>query len=511
MHVYVQPTIYSTAHTLQAHLQHTTFYHYSSLSKSKQVSKASLSQGMASSVTETLAPVAAPATTIQLRFSTKDPSLQIEDRPIVVPTSLRRYGLSEVVNHLLSTETPIPFSFLIGGELLGTTLAEHLVKKALSSEAVLEVEYVRSILPPSFLATYPHDDWVSAIAQPSNGKVATGSYDAIVRVWDPSQRCLATATGHTGPIKDLTVVDAAEQTAVASAKLVSASMDRTLRLWRHETDDVAGADDLICEAELRGHTASVEGCAASGETVVSVSADGQLGVWDTGDELGAPYAPERLSGKRKRSRTSAVGSLAARHMRRVHGAQATAVAFDGRDKSVVYTTGLDDKLVATDLNTLLPLTTINTGTPLFSVVSAPKLHAVLTGGQRNVHVHDLRSQQLTSLTLQGHRNFVSGISLAPTTTTASALTADDGTTLTPNDNLLATSSFDGDLRIWDIRNPRSLYTVKRQPAAATETQASQRMGTGMNKVMCVYWSGDLGILSGGEDCQMQVNRGITQA
>ena len=412
-----------------------------------------------------------PQKTVQVKFSTKDPSLRIEDRPILVPTDLRRYGLSEIINHLLETATPVPFSFLNNGELLGTTVEEHLLKKGLSSEAILEVEYVRSILPPSFLASYPHDDWVSAVRF-AGGRIVTGSYDSILRVWDQSQNCLTTAEGHTLPIKHVAATD---------KYVVSASMDRTLRLWSYDAELAT----LDCAAELRGHAASVEGVDMHEETVVSVSTDGHLGVWNTSDDIGPSHATERALGKRKRAKASSVGVLKARQLHRIHNTQALAVALDGADRSVAYTVGLDERVVATDLNTMQSLTTIKTGSPLFSVCSAPRLGAVLSGGQRNIHVHDLRSQHLTSLTLQGHRNFVAGIAIAP-----------------GEDNLLASAGYDGEVRVWDVRNPRSLYTVKRHTASEKQHQS-----TGSDKVMCIDWC-ELGILSGGEDCQLQVNRGV---
>lgn len=426
--------------------------------------------------------------TVQVRFSSKDPSLQIEDRPIVVPTDLRRYGLSEIINHLLETPQPVPFSFLINGELLGTTVAEHLLKKGLSSEAILEVEYVRSILPPSFLASYPHDDWTSAVRY-AGGRILTGSYDAMVRVWDQSQNCLATAEGHTLPVKHLAVGGGESDDA---RTVVSASMDRTLRLWKLDGELAT----LDCTAELRGHVASVEGVDMHDETIVSVSSDGHLGIWNTSDELGAAHASERSSSKRKRAKAGSVGVLKPRQLHRLHGTQALAVALDGRDRSVAYTVGLDDRLVATDLNTLQPLTTIKTSSPLFSVCSAPKLGAVLSGGQRNIHVHDLRSSQLTSLTLQGHRNFVAGISIAP----AGSGSGGEGS---GDDNLLASAGYDGEVRVWDVRNPRSLYTIKRH----RRPDQPDHQSTGADKVMCIDWA-DIGILSGGEDCQLQVNRGV---
>lgn len=40
---------------------------------------------------------------IKITLTTRDESVAVPDVPLLVPLSLKRYGLSEVVNHLLAT------------------------------------------------------------------------------------------------------------------------------------------------------------------------------------------------------------------------------------------------------------------------------------------------------------------------------------------------------------------------------------------------------------------------
>ncbi|ORY81935.1 WD40-repeat-containing domain protein [Protomyces lactucae-debilis] len=434
--------------------------------------------------------VAAPGTdtlNVQINFTTKDASVAFDqDAPILVPTSLKRYGLSEVVNHLLGQQDePVPFSFLIDGELLSTSVQDFLTKRGLSSETVLNVEYIRSILPPSFLASYPHDDWISAVALQGQD-IVTGSYDSLVRVWDQSQHCKATGIGHTNAIK---AVAYAGSLTGQQANLATASMDRTLRLWQLH----ASGDALTCTAELRGHVASVESCDLHGTTLVSGSSDGILGLWDTSDELGQPYIATHQA-KRKRQRGTGVGVLTSRQLKQTHSQPISQVMLNPQDASLAYSSSWDKSLIATDLTTMLPITTIQTGSPLFSLLSIPSLSIVLTGGQRSVQVHDLRSNQLTRSTLQGHGNFVSSLARAPIMSGVSN-----------NAYLFASGSYDGDVRVWDLRNDRSLYVIGR-----TKQERKERQSTGSNQVMCVAW-GEMGIVSGGEDCQLQINRGVHQS
>ena len=131
--------------------------------------------------------MSADKTQVKLRFFTReeDETLHVQDTPLYAPVSLKRYGLSEIVNHLLELPKSVPFDFLIDGELLRTTLQEYLTKKGLSSEAFLNVEYTRAVLPPSYLSSFDNEDWVSALDFGSS-YIYSGAYDGIVRTYNLS-------------------------------------------------------------------------------------------------------------------------------------------------------------------------------------------------------------------------------------------------------------------------------------------------------------------------------------
>ncbi|CAG8106357.1 unnamed protein product [Penicillium nalgiovense] len=67
---------------------------------------------------------------VQLISQEEDIALPESTGPILVPTGLRRYALSTLVNNLLSSEKPIPFEFLINGTFLRTSIDEYLVDNA---------------------------------------------------------------------------------------------------------------------------------------------------------------------------------------------------------------------------------------------------------------------------------------------------------------------------------------------------------------------------------------------
>src|SRR5271167_2165397 len=115
--------------------------------------------------------------TIQVRLKTRT-EIPISSTPIVVPTNVTRYSLSQILNHLLENPTPIPYSFLINSVYLPSTLDEYITSHGVSREEVLEIEYVRSVLPPQWEGSWTQDDWISGVGV-ANENVVTASYDGI--------------------------------------------------------------------------------------------------------------------------------------------------------------------------------------------------------------------------------------------------------------------------------------------------------------------------------------------
>lgn len=123
-------------------------------------------------------------------FITKLPqSFQVPEDELVVPGSLGRYGLSEVVNRLLSLERPVPFDFLVEGEFLRTSIAQYLEARKLSSEKVLQLEYVLALSEPEQEQVDETPDWISglvALQVLPTPWFASVSFDGTARVYEGS-------------------------------------------------------------------------------------------------------------------------------------------------------------------------------------------------------------------------------------------------------------------------------------------------------------------------------------
>lgn len=157
---------------------------------------------------------------------------------------------------MLDTSSPIPLQFLINGVFLRTTLDEYLTANGLSSETTLTLNYIRSLIPPLYEASFEHDDWVSSVDVLSQNvaagqeRILSGSYDGLLRIWNKSGQTIATSTtasagGHTQGIKAAKFM--------SSTRIASAGMDRTIRVWDYAEAEDGFSGQMKPKLELYGH------------------------------------------------------------------------------------------------------------------------------------------------------------------------------------------------------------------------------------------------------------------
>lgn len=451
---------------------------------------------------------AAPAQNIRLRFTTRDNDLELgDDAPVLIPTTFRRYQLSQFINSQLALGQPVPFEFLINGSYLRTSLDEYLTQNGISTENTLSVEYVRAKIPPRYVASYPHDDWVSQVhtGVSPNGtdpRTLTASYDGRIRVWNTSTQLLATSGagsdgGHLSSIKSARFV--------TPTSIASASFDRTIKLWKYREKENSTSAELTPSLDLYGHKGSVESVTAnpSSTRLLSASADHSIGVWST-RKSDAPPAPDNLvpkaitkEGKRRKLNPSvSVAQCGPLSLMQGHTAPASDARFDQNDATVGYSSSLDHTVRTWDLVTGAPVDTRTTHSALFCLEQMPALTLLATGSaSRDVKLVDPRDSaaSVVAMTLKGHKDHV--VTLA----------RDPG-----NDYVLASGSHDGTCRIWDVRSTKSgkdgvtgqsIFLISRE---SLHGKAVPVGGEGV-KVFSVCWDPGVGLLSAGEDKVVQVN------
>ncbi|KAL5003879.1 hypothetical protein BDV10DRAFT_180400 [Aspergillus recurvatus] len=460
---------------------------------------------------------------VQLTSKQEDIALPDNTGPILVPTGLKRYALSTLVNNLLSNDKPIPFEFLINGSFLRTSIDEYLTTNGISAETTLEIEYVRALIPPLHIASFEHDDWVSSVdvlsasspASTGSGAIArgqerilSGSYDGLLRVWNMSSQVIATSPspiegGHTCSIKAAKFI--------SPSSIVSAGLDRTVRLWKYSESEDGFSGKIAPQLELYGHKSGINSLAAhaSSNRILSASADHNVGFWST-KKSDAPAAPENLlpsaasrtSKRRKLNASVSVSQRGPLALLSGHTAPVSDAIFDARDSTVGYSASWDHSLRTWDLVTAALVDTRTTSHSLLSLQHLPDHNLLATGtSARHITLIDPRASAATisAMTLRGHTNAVVSLGRDPNSTYG-----------------LISGSHDGTCRIWDLRATKtdkggavgeSVYSISRKSLEEEGKANSKRVGGEGVKVFSVCWDREVGIVSAGEDKRIQINRG----
>lgn len=449
-------------------------------------------------------------------------------------TDLRRYALSTLVNTLLQSPKPIPLEFLINGAFLRTSIDEYLTSNGISAETTLTLEYVRAIIPPLYLCSFEHDDWVSAVdvlsstsaagswagigGAPASGheRILSASYDGSLRVWNMSSQILATSspTANDGPTSSIKTAKF-----ISPSLIASAGLERTVRLWNYAEDAEGLSASLTPKLELYGHKSSINLISVHhpSHKILSASSDHYVGLWST-KKSDSPPAPSSLlptSIPRKANKRRKVNPDSNPHsnpppqrgplaLLKAHSAPVSDAIFAPNDPTVAYSTSWDHTLRTWDLPTTTHVDLRSTSHALLSLTSLPALNLLAAGtSARHITLIDPRTSatSVTAMTLRGHTNAV--VTLAQDPGSAYGLLS---------------GSHDGTCRVWDVRASKSekggrvggsVFVIDRE--SSKNNPPTGRVGKdnkGKTKVFGVEWDKCVGILSAGEDCRVQINRGV---
>ncbi|THH09763.1 hypothetical protein EW145_g1779 [Phellinidium pouzarii] len=459
--------------------------------------------------------------TLPVRFTTQTP-YPLPAQKFMIPAVWRRYQLSQLVNKALALSQPIPFDFLVRGELLRGSLVDWCKDHGAGMEETLEVEYIESLMPPQRVASIPHDDWISSVSQ-LPGHFVTASYDGLLRVFDTSLSLTHTISGHTAPVTSVCLIPTLNSTDNVNIdsepeirQLASASHDSTVRITSLTLSSSSSPSSRTL-ATLHLHTGPISSVAASpsGSNLLTAGWDSLVGIWDTtvpaSDEVPAVSGVGQEE-RRKRRRIGAKGA-GAQNRRSVDGGEeeapwrkapaavlkshttrVTDATFSPHDAHRAFSCGLDSTVRSWDVETGVCVHTMNAPEKPFLALThlaAPHLLAV-AAADRTVSIYDLRS-------------FTSASSAVDTALKASAL-VHAGTPLclaaspsqgNGNESHIASGALDGIVRVWDVRSTR-------------EALASFRAGADLNKkhgdakVLGLDWS--RGVLAVGGEAGLDIWR-----
>ncbi|KAI0672060.1 WD40 repeat-like protein [Trametes maxima] len=397
----------------------------------------------------------------------------LPSQKFMIPASWKRYQLSQLVNKALSLPQPVPFEFLVQGEILRGTLAEWCAEKGIGEEETLEVEYFESVMPPQRMSSLPHEDWVSSVSCQLPGYFLTASYDGALRIFDYSQNLLQTVPAHSAPATAACIVPGSSPD---SFLVASASHDLTARLTRVDVSDPA-QPHATAVASLHLHTAPVSSVAvaAGGSHMLTASWDGLVGVWDTSvpDADEVPLE-EGAAGDRKKRRRVAEGarrkgpvgvlkSHTGRVSRAVFGRGA-----EGEAGRRAYSAGMDSTVRTWDVENGVCTGTITAANKPFLDLALTQTgtSALAASTDRTVAQYDLRAAPSSAST-------AAVASLAHPATPSCVAVAEGSA----HEHQVATGAYDGVVRVWDLRSTKG---------AVASFRAWE--GKGGGKVLSVDWA-----------------------
>lgn len=122
-------------------------------------------------------------------------------------------------------------------------------------------------------------------------RLASGSYDGGVRLWDRRGACIGSCAAHAGGVTAVAWLPAAQ-----GSLLLTAGKDAAMRLWQvpaaaGKGKAAAGAAPALLSACV-GHSDTVAALAVNraGDVAATGGWDGRLLLWQTGAQRGAPAA-----------------------------------------------------------------------------------------------------------------------------------------------------------------------------------------------------------------------------
>ena len=425
-----------------------------------------------------------------LDASVTNRELEVPHEPIAVPSDVRRKGLSAVINHLLGRrigeidqedddekDAALPFDFIIHGKLLRSGVESAARRYGLSLEQAVPLTYFPAQEAPHQSGKgEPIPDWIGCI-QYRDKLVATGGYDGSIRLYTLAGDILetvATTQAHSGPIKCMAV--SAQESGFLIA---SGSLDQSLVV--HAFNEETNSLDL-CATFTDGHTSSIGCVGISSQQMVSGDWDGGLSIWSLDASAAVEEQIQIPSAKKAKSSNGTTlphttKTVKPRCTFAGHGSQISGIAWNPFHDNTFVTCSWDHSVKVWDAEKQNCLLTLN-GSRVVTCMDLSTHSQVLATGHPDctVRLWDVRTKDSESASLvsdsslkPSHKAWVSAVQWSP-----------------KDPFILASSSHDGSLKIWDIRCTLPLHTVRTHPKE--------------EKALCLAY-GDGGLIyTGGTDC-----------
>jgi ribosome biogenesis protein YTM1 len=409
----------------------------------------------------------------------------------------------------------IPFDFLLNDKLLRLPLDSAARNMGLSTEHALELHYFPARLPPKKEGESEQlPDWIMVMdynqqqQQSNKNLLFSGGADGVIRTFEQHAKeqggelkSTCSISAHTGPIKCMSSLASSDNDLTYIA---TGSMDQTLVTHAYNSK----TNELNLHAVYSGgHTNSISSVALAGcddgkQIMASGDWDGGLAIWNVpgsnstdddnggGDTAGSKSSSKKRKGNNSNSTSTSNEGGTIQEVQpiqsvRAHSSNISGLAWGYNNNSgssslptTLLTGSWDHGLKVYDVSRMDCILALNGSRVVTSLSRCSNSDVVATGSPDcTVRLWDMRTNgdgssgsQIADKTLrQSHKSWVSAIQWSPT-----------------DPFVLATTSHDGTLKVWDIRSSLPLHTVR----------ATTNKG---DKSLCLAF-GDGFIYSGGSDC-----------
>ncbi|KNZ78993.1 Ribosome biogenesis protein YTM1 [Termitomyces sp. J132] len=387
----------------------------------------------------------------------------------MIPATWRRYQLSQLVNKALSLSKPIPFDFLVRGEILRTTLGEWCTENGVGEEETLEIEYIESVLPPEKVSDFPHEDWVSSASCKVPGQFFTASYDGSIRSFDYSKNATSSTLAHSAPISSICVVSSSDDTHI----IASASHDLTAQINKITlaTPGSSTSSKSTPLATLHLHTAPLSSIVSNtaGTHLLTASWDGLIGFWDTTVPVKDEVPEEEVGGRggRQKRRRVEEGPRPPRkapiEVLKSHVGRVSGVVFAPGLEEKAYSCGFDSTVRVWDMESGVSVHTVTASNKAFLSLSALPMtpeSILVTSTDRTMMLYDVR--------LPSPSDTNAPVSFLHPATPSCVVVSESGS------QQVVSGAYDGIVRLWDLRSTKG----------AVASFSPWEKGV---KVLCVEW------------------------
>ncbi|MES1909249.1 MAG: hypothetical protein MHM6MM_002021 [Cercozoa sp. M6MM] len=408
---------------------------------------------------EPLAEFAGNGDTVAVSFVSglRDPALVVDSGAVSVPDSLNRAGLSAIVNQLLDEKVDhyekMPLDIVVAGRLLRSSLSHHCLKHQVSRERVLQVKYVALAPAPSPEPSLPQPDWVSAISV-SHDVVLTGAYDGTVRLHQSTQQVQHKA--HRRAIKDMACFK--RKTAAEALDFATVGKDRVARVWRLQDNKIS---ELASVIDTRGSLECVATAPRASKRLFAV------GGFSNAITVAVVTEGESVKEGDVRSENAKL-----RHELSGHSAEVTSLCWP--DELALYSASADHSVRLWDPRHGMSSRTWHCSRAVNALDFNARASLLATAHNDGVRVWDARAHEagdVAQVTLRHSQSqWTSAVSWAPAS---------------QSEYLLASCSYAGDVKVWDVRTTVPLHSLKAHD----------------DKALCLVWHSSA-LYSGGADKQL---------